>query len=40
MGATAQRIRELTCANVDDGKKLDAEVSEEDLKLWTDGLGL
>lgn len=40
IGNTAQRIRELTCANVDDGKKLGAEVSEEDLKLWADGLVL
>ena len=40
IGNTAQRICELTCANVDKGKKLGAEVSEEDLKLWTAGLGL
>ena len=40
MGATAQRIRELTCTNVDEGKRLGGEVSEEDLKLWTAGLGL
>ena len=38
MGNTAQRIRELTCANVDEGKRLGGEVSEEDLKLWADGL--
>ncbi len=40
MGNTAQRIRELTGANVDEGKRLGGSVSEEDLKIWTDGLGL
>lgn len=40
MGNTADRIRELTCANVDEGKCLGGTVLEEDLKLWTDGLGL
>lgn len=39
IGGTAQRIRELTDASVDEGKRLGGEVSEEDLKLWTDGLG-
>ena len=38
MSNTAQRIRELTCANVDEGKRIGGEVSEEDLKLWADGL--
>ena len=38
IGNTAQRIRELTCANVDEGKKFSGEVSEEDLKLWADGV--
>ena len=38
MGNTAQRIRELTCANVDEGKRLGGEVSEKELKLWADGL--
>lgn len=40
MGSTAQRIRKLTRANVNEGKRLGGEVSEEDLKLWTAGLGL
>ena len=40
MGNTAQRIRELTSANVDEGKRLGGEVSEEDLKLWASGFGL
>lgn len=40
IGNTAQRIRELTCANVDEGKRLGGTVSEEDLKLWTAGLEL
>ena len=38
IGSTAQRIRELTCANVDEGKRLDGNVSEKNLKLWADGL--
>ena len=38
IGNTAQRIRELTCANVDEGKRLGGKVSEKDLKLWADGL--
>lgn len=38
IGNAAQRIRELTCANVDEGKRLGGTVSEEDLKLWTAGL--
>ena len=40
IGNTAERIRELTCANVNEGKRLGGTVSEEDLKLWTDELGL
>ncbi len=40
MGNTAQRISELTGAKVDKGKRLGSAVSEEDLKLWTAGLGL
>ena len=40
IGNTAERIRELTCANVDEGKRLGGTVSEEDIKLWTKGLGL
>ncbi len=40
MGNTAQRISELTGAKVDEGKRLGGSVSEEDLKLWTEGLGL
>ena len=38
IGNTAQRIRELTRANVDKGKRFDGEVSEKDLKMWADGL--
>ena len=38
IGNTAQRIRELTCANVEEGKRLSDKVSKEDLKLWADGL--
>ena len=40
MGNTAQRICELTGANVNEGKRLGGSVSEEDLKIWTNGLGL
>lgn len=40
MGNTAQRILELTGAKVDEGKRLGGAVSEDDLKLWTAGLGL
>ena len=40
IGSAAQRIRELTGANVNEGKRLGGTVSEEDLKLWADGLGL
>ena len=40
IGNTAQRIRELTGANVNEGKRLGGSVSEEDLKFWIDGLGL
>ena len=40
IGNTAQRIRELTGATVDEGKRLGGTVSAEDLKIWTDGLGL
>ena len=40
IGSTAQRIRELTGANVNEGKRLGGTVSEEDLTLWTGGLGL
>ncbi|MBQ9734268.1 MAG: flavodoxin [Clostridia bacterium] len=38
IGSTAQRIHELTCANVDEGKRFDDKVSEKNLKLWADGL--
>lgn len=38
MGNTAQRISELTGANVNEGKRLGGEVSEEDLKLWVEGI--
>jgi len=40
IGNTAERIRELTGANVDAGKRLGGTVSAEDLKIWTDGLGI
>ena len=38
--AAARRIRELLGegVSVDDGKRLGGEVSEEDLKLWAEGL--
>ena len=40
-GDTAKRIGELAAeATVEDGKRLGGTVSEADLKLWTDGLGL
>jgi len=40
IGATAQRIRSLVSpdAVVDEGKRLGGDISEEDLKLWTEGL--
>lgn len=40
IGNTSQRIRELTGVNVDEGKRLAGTVSEEDLKVWTAGLGV
>ena len=41
IGKTAERIRSLTgSACVDEGKRLGGEICEEDLKLWTAGLGL
>ena len=38
----AKRIRELLGKDVcvDDGKRLGGEISEDDLKLWADGLSL
>ena len=38
--AAAKRIRELLGEGVcvDDGKRLGGELSEEDLKLWAEGL--
>ena len=38
----AKRIRELLGDDVcvDDGKRLGGEISEDDLKLWADGLSL
>lgn len=40
--AAAKRIRELLGEGVcvDDGKRLGGELSEEDLKLWAEGLGV
>ena len=38
IGGTAQRICELTGADVAEGKRLGGTVSEEDLKLWADGI--
>ena len=42
MGKTAQRIQELVGAQatVESGTRLGGQVSEADLKLWTDGLAL
>ena len=42
MGKTAERIQSLvgSGACVDAGKRLGGEVSEEDLKIWTNGLNL
>lgn len=36
----SKRIAELTGASVDRGIRLGGDYSEEDLKLWTDGLEL
>lgn len=42
IGNTAERIQSLVGedACVDAGKRLGGEVSEEDLKIWTEGLQL
>ncbi|MBE6115245.1 MAG: flavodoxin [Erysipelotrichaceae bacterium] len=42
IGKTAERIISIVGENVtvDAGKRLAGEVSEEDLKIWTEGLGL
>lgn len=40
IGDTAKRIRSLTGAEVDEGKRLGGTVSEADLKIWTEGLAL
>ena len=40
MGNMTQRIFELTGAKVNEGKRLGGSVSEEDLKIWTEGLRL
>ncbi|MBQ9195677.1 MAG: flavodoxin [Clostridia bacterium] len=42
IGKTAERIQSLVGENacVDAGKRLGGEVSEEDLKIWTEGLQL
>ena len=42
LGTTAERIQSLIGegACVVEGKRLGGEVSEEDLKIWTEGLGL
>jgi len=40
MGNMPQRIFELTGAKVNEGKRLGGSVSEEDLKIWTEGLRL
>ena len=40
IGKTAERIQSLTGASVDSGKRLGGEISEADLKLWTEGLSL
>ena len=40
MGNTADRIRSIVGSKVtvDEGRRLGGDVSEEDLKLWTEGL--
>lgn len=40
MGETAKRIQEIVGdkASVEDGSRFGGDVSEEDLKLWTEGL--
>ena len=42
IGNTAERIRSLVGEGVcvDEGKRLGGDVSEDDLKIWTEGLGL
>ena len=42
IGRTAERIQSIvgSGARVDGGRRLGGEVSEEDLKLWTEGLGI
>ncbi len=42
MGKTAERIRSLVSetAVVEEGARLGGQISEEDLKTWTEGLGL
>ncbi len=42
IGRTAERIRTIVGmdVSVDTGKRLGGEVSEDDLKLWTNGLSL
>ncbi|MBR0189239.1 MAG: NAD(P)H-dependent oxidoreductase [Clostridia bacterium] len=42
IGKTAERIRSIVGENVsvDTGKRLGGDISEEDLKLWTDGLNV
>ena len=42
IGTTAERIQSLVGAQacVDTGKRLGGEISEADLKLWTEGLKL
>lgn len=37
----AKRIQEIArAAAVEEGKRMGGEISEKDLELWTDGLGL
>ena len=42
LGKTAERIRSLVGpgAKVEEGMRLGGEISEADLRLWTEGLGL
>lgn len=42
IGKTAERFRTIlgAGAKVEEGRRLGGELSPEDLKLWTDGLGL
>ena len=40
IGFTGDRIRQLTGANVVNGKRMGGNISKEDLKTWADGLDI